>query len=201
MHMKRVTTMRDNLLYCSALILIIDAILMTRFSFFSVSLANCAAPPFLGQFIRLLGQDVCRVSFITFWQHCYARTGHTDTQQGNSGLRFQTVQTEQDHNDNAHCQSHRFESGSDDLVNWLLFSLLKQLCFTDSHKLASSVNLYRFTHFLDFPSGAIFANLLVGASVPNPLWTVSAIPAARSFWTFSRERKNLDCHLASRLKS
>ena len=37
-----------------------------------------------------------------------------------------------------------------------------------SHKLASSVNLYRFTHFLDFPSGAIFANLLVGAASPIP---------------------------------
>jgi len=36
------------------------------------------------------------------------------------------------------------------------------------YKLASSVNLYRFTHFLDFPFGAIFANLLVGAASPIP---------------------------------
>ena len=35
-------------------------------------------------------------------------------------------------------------------------------------KLASSVNLYRFTHFLDFPSGAIFANLLVEEASPIP---------------------------------
>jgi hypothetical protein len=35
-------------------------------------------------------------------------------------------------------------------------------------QLASSVNLYRFTHFLDFPFGAIFANLLVGAASPIP---------------------------------
>jgi hypothetical protein len=34
--------------------------------------------------------------------------------------------------------------------------------------LASSVNLYRFTHFLDFPFGAIFANLLVGEASPIP---------------------------------
>ena len=36
------------------------------------------------------------------------------------------------------------------------------------HKLASSVNLYRFTHFLDFPSGSIFTNLLVGEASPSP---------------------------------
>ena len=35
-------------------------------------------------------------------------------------------------------------------------------------KLASSVNLYRFMHFLDFPSGAIFANLLVEEASPIP---------------------------------
>lgn len=29
-------------------------------------------------------------------------------------------------------------------------------------------NLYRFTHFLDFPFGAIFANLLVGEASPIP---------------------------------
>ena len=39
---------------------------------------------------------------------------------------------------------------------------------TEFHKLASSVNLYMFTHFLDFPSGATFANLLVGAASPIP---------------------------------
>ena len=37
-----------------------------------------------------------------------------------------------------------------------------------NYKLASSVNLYRFTHFLDLPFGAIFANLLVGEASPIP---------------------------------
>ena len=32
------------------------------------------------------------------------------------------------------------------------------------YKLASSVNLYRFTHFLDFPSGSIFVNCLLGTA-------------------------------------
>ena len=36
-------------------------------------------------------------------------------------------------------------------------------------KLASSVNLYRFTHFLDFPSGSIFANCLLGKHPQAPL--------------------------------
>ncbi len=37
------------------------------------------------------------------------------------------------------------------------------------HKLASSVNLYRFTHFLDFLSGSIFANCLLGKHPQSPL--------------------------------
>ena len=40
--------------------------------------------------------------------------------------------------------------------------------YYERYKLASSVNLYRFTHFLDFPFGAIFANLLVGEASPIP---------------------------------
>ena len=36
------------------------------------------------------------------------------------------------------------------------------------HKLASSVNLYRFTHFLDFLAGSIFANCLLGEASPSP---------------------------------
>ena len=44
----------------------------------------------------------------------------------------------------------------------------KAIAYTSRHKLASSVNLYRFTHFLDFTSGAIFANLLVGEASPIP---------------------------------
>ena len=41
------------------------------------------------------------------------------------------------------------------------------------HKLASSVNLYRFTHFLELSFGPFFANLLVGVT-PNPPRTSSA---------------------------
>ena len=37
------------------------------------------------------------------------------------------------------------------------------------YKLASSVNLYRFTHFLDFPSGSILANCLLGKHPQSPL--------------------------------
>ena len=37
------------------------------------------------------------------------------------------------------------------------------------HKLASSVNLYRFTHFLDFLSGSIFANCLLRKHPQSPL--------------------------------
>ena len=37
------------------------------------------------------------------------------------------------------------------------------------HKSASSVNLYRFTYFLDFPSGSIFANCLLGKHPQSPL--------------------------------
>ena len=41
--------------------------------------------------------------------------------------------------------------------------------FAYAHKLASSVNLHRFTHFLDFPSGSIFANCLLGKHPQSPL--------------------------------
>ena len=37
------------------------------------------------------------------------------------------------------------------------------------YKLASSVNLYRFTHFLDLPSGSIFVNCLLGKHPQSPL--------------------------------
>ena len=37
------------------------------------------------------------------------------------------------------------------------------------HKLASSANLYRFTHFLDFPTGSIFTNCLLGQHPQSPL--------------------------------
>ena len=46
--------------------------------------------------------------------------------------------------------------------------VIEILVLIGRYKLASSVNLYRFTHFLDFPFGAIFANLLVGEASPIP---------------------------------
>ena len=58
------------------------------------------------------------------------------------------------------------------------------------YKLASSVNLYRFTHFLDFPLRCNLRKFACWGSIPNSLWTVSAIPATRSYWTFSWRRKN-----------
>jgi len=54
------------------------------------------------------------------------------------------------------------------------------------YKLASSVNLYRFTHFLDFPFGAIFANLLVGAASPIPFEHHLPMMAARFSIVFKR---------------
>ena len=36
------------------------------------------------------------------------------------------------------------------------------------HKVASRVNLYRFTHFLEFSFGSFFVHLLVGATSPIP---------------------------------
>ena len=41
--------------------------------------------------------------------------------------------------------------------------------FYERYKLASSVNLYRFTHFLDFPAGSIFVNCLLGKHPQSPL--------------------------------
>ena len=54
------------------------------------------------------------------------------------------------------------------------------------HKLASSVNLYRFTHFLDFPFGAIFANLLVGEASPIPFEHHLPMMATRFSIVFKR---------------
>ena len=50
------------------------------------------------------------------------------------------------------------------------------------YKLASSVNLYRFTYLRRFPQRRNFRKLLVGGSIPNPLWTPPAVSAAHSFW-------------------
>ena len=40
--------------------------------------------------------------------------------------------------------------------------------YYEQHKLASSVNLYRFTHFLEFPCGLSFTNCLLGKPPQSP---------------------------------
>lgn len=49
------------------------------------------------------------------------------------------------------------------------------------HKLASSVNLYRFTHFAELPLTLEFAKLLVGTAPPIPFERHPAVSAAYSF--------------------
>lgn len=44
--------------------------------------------------------------------------------------------------------------------NFQVWNFLSQ--YKVNRYLASSVNLYRFTHFLDFPSGSVFVNCLLG---------------------------------------
>ena len=53
------------------------------------------------------------------------------------------------------------------------------------YKLASSVNLYRFTHFLDFPSGSIFANCLLGKHPQSPLNATCSVGYAFILNTFT----------------
>ena len=53
------------------------------------------------------------------------------------------------------------------------------------YKLASSVNLYRFTHFLDFPSGSIFANCLLGKHPQFPLNATCGVGCAFILNTFT----------------
>ena len=53
------------------------------------------------------------------------------------------------------------------------------------YKLASSVNLYRFTHFLDFPSGSIFVNCLLGQHPQSPLNATSGVGCAFILNTFT----------------
>ena len=53
------------------------------------------------------------------------------------------------------------------------------------YKLASSVNLYRFTHFLDFPSGSIFVNCLLGKHPQSPLNATCAVGCAFILNTFT----------------
>ena len=51
--------------------------------------------------------------------------------------------------------------------------------------LASSVNLYRFTHFLDFPSGSIFVNCLLGKHPQSPLNATCSVGYAFILNTFT----------------
>lgn len=71
------------------------------------------------------------------------------------------------------------------------------------YKLASSANLYRFTHFLDFPSGSIFANLLVGEASPSPferylryrLHDFQSFCEKQNFSFSSLQQKSDDCKI------
>ena len=53
------------------------------------------------------------------------------------------------------------------------------------YKLASRVNLYRFTHFLDFPFGSIFANCLLGKLPQSPLNATCGVSCAFILNTFT----------------
>jgi len=53
------------------------------------------------------------------------------------------------------------------------------------YKLASSVNLYRFTHFLDFPAGSIFVNCLLGKHPQSPLNATYGVGCAFILNTFT----------------
>ena len=53
------------------------------------------------------------------------------------------------------------------------------------YKLASSVNLYRFTHFLDLPSGSIFVNCLLGKHPQSPLNATCGVGCAFILNTFT----------------
>ena len=53
------------------------------------------------------------------------------------------------------------------------------------YKLASSVNLYRFTHFLDFPAESIFVNCLLGKHPQSPLNATCGVGCAFILNTFT----------------
>ena len=57
--------------------------------------------------------------------------------------------------------------------------------YYERHKLASSVNLYRFTHFLDFPSGSVFVNCLLGKHPQSPLNATCGVSCAFILNTFT----------------
>ena len=55
------------------------------------------------------------------------------------------------------------------------------------HKLASSVNLYRFTHFFNFAAGSIFKNCLLGQRPQSPRTSPSDDGYAAKLLTISKE--------------
>ena len=57
--------------------------------------------------------------------------------------------------------------------------------YYECYKLASSVNLYRFTHFLDFPTGSIFVNCLLGEHPQSPLNATSGVGCVFILNTFT----------------
>ena len=57
--------------------------------------------------------------------------------------------------------------------------------YYERHKLASSVNLYRFTHFLDFPSGSVFVNCLLGKHPQSPSNATCGVGCAFILNTFT----------------
>ena len=75
------------------------------------------------------------------------------------------------------------ESGARFPCKWS--SVLEIYKYKVNHYLASSVNLYRFTHFLDFPFGSIFANCLLGKHPQSPLNATCGVGCAFILNTFT----------------
>ena len=57
--------------------------------------------------------------------------------------------------------------------------------YYERYKLASRANLYRFTHFLDFPSGSIFVNCLLGKHPQSLLNATCGVGCAFILNTFT----------------
>ena len=61
------------------------------------------------------------------------------------------------------------------------------------HKLASSVNLYRFTYFLELSFGPFFANLLVGVTPNPPEHHLPMMATQQSCWQYPERISVLKC--------
>ena len=64
--------------------------------------------------------------------------------------------------------------------------LLKNRPYPKIQKLASSVNLYRFTHFFNFAAGSIFKNCLLGQHPQSPLNNTKGVGCAFVLNDFGR---------------